>query len=131
MRAIILGTAILLVNLTTLANGQGLPQQPHNVVLFVADGLRFRMVDESTAPTMAALARDGVTLRNGHALFPTFTTANASAMATGYMPTQFESLYQSVVTQRPNSRHELPDDGPNFILRYESLGRSSAKTSGL
>jgi hypothetical protein len=58
---------------------------PHNVVLFVADGLRFRMVDESTAPTMAAIAREGVTLRNSHALFPTFTTANASAMATGHM----------------------------------------------
>ena len=58
---------------------------PHNVVLFVADGLRSRMVDELTAPTMAAMAREGVYLRNGHALFPTFTTANASAMATGHM----------------------------------------------
>jgi hypothetical protein len=55
------------------------------VVLFVADGLRARMVDDSTAPTLAALAREGVSLRNSHALFPTFTTANASAMATGHM----------------------------------------------
>src|SRR5262249_38682824 len=52
---------------------------------FVADGLRARMVDDTTAPTMAAIARDGVSLRNSHALFPTFTTANASAMATGHM----------------------------------------------
>jgi hypothetical protein len=59
--------------------------RPHNVVLFVADGLRARMVDDATAPTMAALAREGVSLRNGHSLFPTFTTANASAMATGHM----------------------------------------------
>src|SRR5690242_2397819 len=59
--------------------------RPHNVVLFVADGLRFRMVDDSTAPTMAAMARQGVTLRNGHALFPTFTMANASGMATGHL----------------------------------------------
>lgn len=55
------------------------------MVLFVADGLRYRMVDDMTAPTMAAIARDGVDLRNSHALFPTFTTANASAMATGHM----------------------------------------------
>ena len=33
---------------------------------------------------MAELARQGVHLRNGHSLFPTFTTANASAMATGH-----------------------------------------------
>jgi len=59
--------------------------QPHNVVLFVADGLRFRMVDDNTAPTMAAMLRDGVSLRDSHALFPTFTTANASGMATGHM----------------------------------------------
>ena len=59
--------------------------RPHNVVLFVADGLRARMVDDTTAPTMAAIAREGVSLRNSHALFPTFTTANASAMATGHM----------------------------------------------
>jgi len=61
------------------------PPRPHNVVLFVADGLRSRMVDDSTAPTMAAIAREGVNLRNSHALFPTFTTANASTMATGHM----------------------------------------------
>src|SRR3984957_1615124 len=61
------------------------PAPPHNVVLFVADGLRFRMVDDQTAPTMAGIARDGVSLRNGHALFPTFPTANASGMATGHL----------------------------------------------
>ncbi len=73
---------------TTVAAAQAFaqaPSPPHNVVLFVADGLRSRMVDDSTAPTLAAIARDGVSLRNSHALFPTFTTANASAMATGHM----------------------------------------------
>ena len=69
----------------TAAAAQAPTSRPHNVVLFVADGLRFRMVDDSTAPTMAAIARDGVSLRNSHSLFPTFTTANASAMATGHM----------------------------------------------
>ncbi len=58
---------------------------PHNVVLFVADGLRAAVVDDTSAPTLAAIAREGVNLRNSHALFPTFTTANASAMATGHM----------------------------------------------
>jgi hypothetical protein len=61
------------------------PKRPHNVVLFVADGLRFRSVNDETAPTLAAIAREGVSLQNSHALFPTFTTANASAMATGHL----------------------------------------------
>ena len=82
---LILGTTVLSAMLASTAFAQTLAPQPHNVVLFVADGLRFRMVDDSTAPTMAAIAREGVSLRNSHALFPTFTTANASGMATGHM----------------------------------------------
>ena len=80
----VLGTAMLSF-LTTMAFAQVPANRPHNVVLFVADGLRFRMVDDNTAPTMTAIARDGVSLRNSHSLFPTFTTANASGMATGHM----------------------------------------------
>lgn len=59
--------------------------QPHNVVLFVADGLRPGMVNERTAPTMTALMARGVRFTNSHSLFPTFTTANASGMATGHL----------------------------------------------
>jgi len=81
----VLGTTILQAILASAAFAQTPASQPHNIVLFVADGLRFRMVDDRTAPTMTAIAREGVSLRNGHALFPTFTTANASAMATGHM----------------------------------------------
>jgi hypothetical protein len=88
---LVLGTAFLQSVLSVLASAafaQTPPTpaaQPHNVVLFVADGLRFRMVDDTTAPTMAAMLRDGVSLRDSHALFPTFTTANASGMATGHL----------------------------------------------
>jgi type I phosphodiesterase/nucleotide pyrophosphatase len=83
MRRLIFLTAILTGTMTA-AFAQAPTSRP-NVVLFVADGLRFRSVDDVTAPAMAALAREGVSLRNGHSLFPTFTTANASAMATGHM----------------------------------------------
>ncbi len=57
---------------------------PHNVILFVADGLRNKIVRPDTAPTMAAIRDAGVSFPNSHSLFPTFTTANASAMATGH-----------------------------------------------
>jgi hypothetical protein len=60
--------------------------KPHNVVLFVADGLRPGMVTAKTAPTMFALLERGVRFPNSHSLFPTFTTANAASMATGHMP---------------------------------------------
>ncbi len=78
-------SAILMAIAAGAAVAQAPAQRPSNVVLFVADGLRSSVVDDTTAPTMAAIAREGVSLRNSHALFPTFTTANASAMATGHM----------------------------------------------
>jgi arylsulfatase A-like enzyme len=58
--------------------------KPHNVVLFVPDGLRAVMVNETTAPAMAALAKAGITFTNTHAMFPTLTMTNASAIATGH-----------------------------------------------
>src|ERR1700730_15033268 len=61
------------------------PSRPHNVVLIVADGLRAGMVNEKTEPAMTALMAEGVRFTNTHSLFPTFTTANASGMATGHL----------------------------------------------
>ena len=57
---------------------------PHNVILFVPDGLRALMVTPEMAPTFAAIRDQGVNFKNPHSLFPTFTTPNASAMATGH-----------------------------------------------
>ena len=86
-RSVLVAAAMLEIALAQTAfDSPALAQtQPRNIVLFIADGLRFCMVDDNTAPTVAAMARQGVTLRNGHALFPTFTMANASGMATGHM----------------------------------------------
>ncbi|HLI98085.1 MAG TPA: alkaline phosphatase family protein, partial [Bradyrhizobium sp.] len=58
--------------------------RPHNVILFVPDGLRGRIVTGETAPAMAEVRDRGVNFKNAHAMYPTFTTANASAMATGH-----------------------------------------------
>src|ERR1700680_5212444 len=58
--------------------------RPRNLILFVPDGLRALQVSAETAPTMAALRDRGVNFANPHALFPTFTMPNASAMGTGH-----------------------------------------------
>jgi arylsulfatase A-like enzyme len=58
--------------------------RPNNVILFVPDGLRASKVSKDLTPAMASVRDDGVNFKNSHSLFPTFTTANASAMATGH-----------------------------------------------
>src|ERR1700674_4500295 len=61
-----------------------LAQQQSNLILFVADGLRASVVTPQNSPAFARVRAFGVDFVNSHALFPTFTTANASAIATGH-----------------------------------------------
>src|SRR6202050_4197565 len=111
---LILGTAMF-STLASASFAQTPAAKPHSVVLFVADGLRFRMVDDRTAPTMAAIARDGVSLRNSHALFPTFTTANASGMATGHMLGDTGDFSNNIYTG-----FQVPGAGDSLIPFLES-----------
>ncbi|HVZ29153.1 MAG TPA: alkaline phosphatase family protein [Asticcacaulis sp.] len=55
-----------------------------NVIIFVADGLRYGIVNKDTAPTFAAIQKNGVDFQNSHSLYPTVTTVNASVIATGH-----------------------------------------------
>jgi arylsulfatase A-like enzyme len=68
----------------TIGSSLAHAETAHNVILFVPDGLRSQIVDAATAPAMARLRTEGVNFHNSHSLFPTFTTANASAFATGH-----------------------------------------------
>ena len=79
-------TLLLSASLIALSTGAASAQNntPHNLILFVPDGLRGRIVSPQTAPAMAEIRDKGVNFKNSHSLFPTFTTANASAMSTGH-----------------------------------------------
>ncbi len=59
--------------------------EPHNVILFVADGLRSRVVSAETAPALAEVRSQGVDFQNSHSIYPTVTTPNASVIATGHL----------------------------------------------
>ena len=87
-----------------LASAGSVPAQdstPHNIILFVPDGLRGRIVTAETAPAMAAVRDNGVNFKNSHSLFPTFTTANASAMATGHYLGDTGDFSNTIFTNYP------------------------------
>jgi hypothetical protein len=77
---------ILSAGLVALTAGAASAQNatPRNLILFVPDGLRGRIVTPQTAPAMAEVRDKGVNFKNSHSLFPTFTMANGSAMASGH-----------------------------------------------
>jgi arylsulfatase A-like enzyme len=69
---------------------QAAPQQSstkpvkRNVIIFVADGMRHGSVNAQDTPALWRVRTEGVHFENSYSLFPTFTTANASAIATGH-----------------------------------------------
>lgn len=76
---IVLGTKLFPINPLV---AQVPPQ--HNAIIFVADGLRPSSVNATETPALFSVAQTGVSFPNSHSLFPTFTTANGSAIATGH-----------------------------------------------
>jgi hypothetical protein len=62
------------------------PARPHNILLFVVEGLRPGMINDQTAPAISDLLKRGVHFSNSHAVFPTLGTPNAAALATGHLP---------------------------------------------
>jgi hypothetical protein len=79
-RSVLLSAGLVLLS----AGAASAQNTPHNLILFVPDGLRGKIVTNETAPAMAEVRDKGVNFRNSHSMFPTFTTANASALATGH-----------------------------------------------
>ena len=57
-----------------------------HIVVVVWDGMRPDFVSEETTPTLWKLAREGVTFRNHHPVYPSATMVNGTAMVTGVYP---------------------------------------------
>src|SRR5690349_14108602 len=96
--------AWLAAGLTVLSTGTTLAQNnntPHNLILFIPDGLRALKVNAETAPAMAAVRDKGVNFKNPHSLFPTFTMANGSAMSTGHYLGDTGTFSNTIYTGRP------------------------------
>jgi len=73
--------AVLALGLSVGVHAQ---QARHNVIIFVADGLRRGSVTAENMPSFLKVRSAGVDFPNSHSVFPTFTTANASVIATGH-----------------------------------------------
>lgn len=101
---------------------------PHNIILFVADGLRSKIVTPQTAPALAELRRKGVDFHNSHSLYPTFTTANASAIATGHLFGDTGDFANSIYVAAPiPSAHNSPTP---FLENDAVLGDVNARFGG-
>ena len=100
MRVITLLSASL-ITLSAIGIASAQNATPRNLILFIPDGLRGRIVTPQTAPAMAELRDKGVNFRNSHSLFPTFTMANGSAMASGHYLGDTGTFSNTIYTGKP------------------------------
>ncbi|HEY0223237.1 MAG TPA: alkaline phosphatase family protein, partial [Pseudolabrys sp.] len=96
-----LNTLLVACAVLSLQFGPAAAQSQRNLILFVPDGLRALKVTPETAPTMAAIRDKGVNFANPHSLFPTFTMANASGLATGHFLGDIGTFSNTIYTAFP------------------------------
>ena len=100
-RSILLLSAGMVVLCAGMASAQN--SKPRNLILFIPDGLRALKVTPETAPAMAEIRDKGVNFKNPHSLFPTFTMANGSAMATGHYLGDTGTFSNTIYTGYPSA----------------------------
>ena len=62
------------------------PGQARLNLVFILDGLRPDSINPQNTPNLYRLRQEGVNYVNSHAVFPTVTRVNSTAIGTGYYP---------------------------------------------
>ncbi len=99
------------------------PRARH-VVLIVWDGMRPDFVSAENTPQLWQLAQAGVTFRRHHSVYPSLTSVNATALATGVFP------QRSGVIANWAFRPDLAGEKPARMDDAETIRKGDALTEG-
>jgi arylsulfatase A-like enzyme len=97
--------------------------ESRHVVVVVWDGMRPDFVSEQNTPTLWKLAKEGVTFRNHHAVYPSATIVNGTAIATGVYPG-----HSGIIANHDYYRGI--DDRKSIDVENSALVRKGDKLSG-
>ena len=89
--------------------------RPHNVIIYVADGLRYGSVNPTDTPGFAAVRSGGVDFANSHSMYPTLTTVNAGSIATGHYAGDHGDFANTIYPGEP----WLPHSGFSRVIGFE------------
>jgi len=98
------------------------PAKPERHVVVVAwDGMRPDFVSEQNTPTLWKLAREGVIFRNHHAVYPSATMVNCTAMMTGVYPGKSGIIANYVYRPDIDSHHAVAIELPSVVKKGDQL----------
>jgi arylsulfatase A-like enzyme len=90
-------------------------------VVVVWDGMRPDFVSEQNTPTLWKLAREGVTFRNHHAVYPSATMVNGTAMVTGMYPGENGILANHIYRADIDPYHAVDVEVPLVVQKGDEL----------
>ena len=97
------------------------PDPTRHVVVVVWDGMRPDFVSEETTPTLWKLAREGVTFRNHHAVYPSATQVNGTALVTGVYPGQSSVIANYAYRPEIDRKRSISVESPTVVSRGDEL----------
>jgi predicted AlkP superfamily pyrophosphatase or phosphodiesterase len=98
------------------------PAKPErHVVVVVWDGMRPDFVTEQNAPTLWKLAREGITFRNHHAVYPSATMVNGTAIVTGIYPGKSGIIANHVYRPDIDPHHSIDVELPAVVKKGDEV----------
>src|SRR3989441_7313541 len=97
------------------------PKSDRHVVVVVWDGMRPDFVSEKTTPTLWQLAREGVAFRNHHAVYPSATMVNGTALVTGVYPGKSGIIANHVYRPDIDPHHALDVEVSSVVEKGDQL----------
>jgi arylsulfatase A-like enzyme len=91
-----------------------------NMVL-VIDGLRPDSITAEETPQLWRLRQEGVNFLNGHAVFPTVTRTNATAIATGTYPNRNGMFGNQLYVREVSPNRSFGNDEHGNLLRLDEV----------
>src|SRR6058998_2061582 len=92
-----------------------------HVVVVVWDGMRPDFVNEQNTPTLWKLAREGVIFRKHHAVYPSATMVNGTAIVTGVYPGKNGIIANHVYRPEIDPRHAIDVENPAVVSKADHL----------
>src|SRR5712675_2012595 len=98
------------------------PAKPErHVVVVVWDGMRPDFVTEQNTPTLWKLAREGITFRNHHPVYPSATNVNGTAMVTGVYPGKSGIIANYVYRPDIDAHDAIAVESPAVVKKGDQL----------
>src|SRR5437867_1384448 len=92
-----------------------------HIVVVVWDGMRPDFVTKENTPTLWKLSREGVTFRNHHAVYPSATNVNGTALVTGVYPGRNGVIANHVYRPEIDQKQSIDVETPAAVQKGDEL----------